>query len=82
MTQSTKGLILYTEGMKSRQTQESDIDDILNIYSTIERKTPASNLEGWSLSEVRQQFLYWIRRDEYISILSELKARVHIRSIP
>ena len=42
--------------MKSRQIQESDVDDILNIYSTVEKKSPASNLEGWSLSEVRKQF--------------------------
>jgi hypothetical protein len=57
--------------MKSRETKESDVDDILNIYSTVERKAPASSLEGWTLSEVREQFLYWIRRDEFISILSE-----------
>lgn len=62
--------------MKSRQIQESDVDDILNIYSSIEKKTPASNLEGWSLSEIRQQFLYWIRREEYISILSECEDEV------
>ena len=62
--------------MKSRQIQESDVDDILNIYSTVEKKSPASNLEGWSLSEVRKQFLYWIRRDEYVSILSESEDEV------
>ena len=62
--------------MKSRQLQESDVDDILNIYSTVEKKSPASNLEGWSLSEVRKQFLYWIRRDEYVSILSESEDEV------
>ena len=57
--------------MNVRRIESRDLDKVLEIYYKIDSKAPFSTLEGWALSEVREQLSGFIDSSNYVSLCSE-----------
>ena len=62
--------------MKSRRIEASDLSEILEIYYKIEGKAQSLTLEGWTLSEIREQLFGFINSDNYISLCYKEDKRI------
>ena len=62
--------------MNVRNTEDADLDSIVTIYYKIESKTPSSTLDGWSLSEVREQLSDFLSSKSYICLCGEVNEKI------
>jgi L-amino acid N-acyltransferase YncA len=62
--------------MNARNIEEADLDSIVAIYYKIENKTPSATLEGWALSELREQLSDFLSDKNYICLCDEAHSKM------
>ena len=62
--------------MNVRNIEEADLDSIVAIYYKIENKTPSATLEGWALSELREQLSDFLSDKNYICLCDEVHSKM------